>query len=241
MRGSILPVISIRDILGQPAAAELEKTLIVTEYSRHLQAFVVAHVERIVRVPWDIVHPPTASIATASTYLTALFRWEKRIVSLLDVEQILATVVTLPNPSDRIQQLERSAAILFADDSPLARKEIVRVLDAMGIRYHQASTGAEAWAKLQALAESAYADGKDVRSFLDAILLDIEMPEMDGYTLAQKIKADARFHGIPIIMHSSLSSSTNKTTGFRSGADYYVAKFDPQELSQTLRKALSHN
>ncbi|MCX7929870.1 MAG: chemotaxis protein [Chlorobi bacterium] len=239
LRGSILPVLSIRDILDHPRSSEHETTLIVTEYSRHLQAFIVAHVERIVRVPWDIVHPPTQSIASTNSYLSALFRWEEQIVSLLDVEQILAGVVELPTLTDMIEKLNGSASVLFADDSPLARKEIVRVLERMGVRYHQAATGTEAWFKLQGIAENAANDGRSTHSLLNAILLDIEMPEMDGYTLAQKIKADSRFNGIPIIMHSSLSSNTNKTTGFRAGADFYVAKFDPVELAQTIRKALS--
>ncbi|MCS7000493.1 MAG: chemotaxis protein [Candidatus Kapabacteria bacterium] len=240
LRGSILPVISLRDILDHPAAPEHERILIVAEFARHLQAFLVSRVIQIVRVPWDIVHQPNPALAEHNTYLTALFRWDNTVVSLLDVEMILSTVLGEQSSIPAIERLNQSATVFFADDSAIARKEIIRVLDSMGIRYHYASSGKEAWAKLNSLAQSATLEGTPLHSTLNAILLDIEMPEMDGYTLAQTIKADHRFAGIPIIMHSSLSSQTNRTTGFRAGADYYVAKFDPIELSQTIRAALSH-
>ena len=53
----------------------------------------------------------------------------------------------------------------------------------------------------------------------DLILLDVMMPEMDGYVLTQNIKADHRFEGIPVVMHSSLSSEANRDMGKRVGVD----------------------
>lgn len=55
---------------------------------------------------------------------------------------------------------------------------------------------------------------------IQVILTDAEMPEMDGYVLTQKIKADRRFDGIPVVMHSSLSSDANRAMGRRVGGDY---------------------
>lgn len=60
------------------------------------------------------------------------------------------------------------------------------------------------------------------------------MPEMDGYVLTMKIKQDARFKDIPVVMHSSLSAATSVAMGKRIGADSYVAKLDPLELSRSL-------
>ncbi len=70
------------------------------------------------------------------------------------------------------------------------------------------------------------------------ILVDAEMPEMDGYVLTKNIKADPRFQGIPVIMHSSLSSEANKAMGRTVGVDGYVAKFDAEVLADTLRPLL---
>ena len=60
------------------------------------------------------------------------------------------------------------------------------------------------------------------------------MPEMDGYVLTRLIKGDRRFNGIPVVMHSSLSSNANRAMGASVGVDAYVAKFDPKILADTL-------
>jgi two-component system chemotaxis response regulator CheV len=65
------------------------------------------------------------------------------------------------------------------------------------------------------------------------------MPEMDGYMLTRKIKADQRFSGIPVIMHSSLSGSSNQQLGKSVGVDEYVSKFEPQRLADTLTRLLA--
>jgi two-component system chemotaxis response regulator CheV len=65
------------------------------------------------------------------------------------------------------------------------------------------------------------------------------MPEMDGFILTRKIKSDPRFAGIPVIMHSSLSGSSNRQLGSSMGADDYVFKFEPRLLAQALVRLLS--
>ena len=70
------------------------------------------------------------------------------------------------------------------------------------------------------------------------ILVDAEMPEMDGYVLTRNVKNDTRFDGIPVVMHSSLSSEANRSMGKSVGVDAYVAKFDAEILAETLRPYL---
>ena len=89
-----------------------------------------------------------------------------------------------------------------------------------------------------------YADsvGKPASELISLVLTDIEMPEMDGYILTKKIKSDPRFAGIPVIMHSSLSGMSNQQLGKSVGVDEYVAKFEPQKLSEALaRRILGEN
>ena len=74
---------------------------------------------------------------------------------------------------------------------------------------------------------------------ISLILVDAEMPEMDGYVLTRNIKGDQRFDGIPVVMHSSLSSEANRSMGKAVGVDAYVAKFDAEILAETLRPYLS--
>jgi two-component system chemotaxis response regulator CheV len=93
----------------------------------------------------------------------------------------------------------------------------------------------EAWTRLQGIAAHALQSGTAIRDEIRLILVDAEMPEMDGYVLTKNIKSDKRFEGVPVVMHSSLSSEANRAMGKSVGVDAYVAKFDAEALADTLR------
>ncbi len=199
LRGSIIPVISLaRFIRLEGAPPGIGETMIVTEFSRHTQGFLVQDVDRIIRVDWDKVKPPENMLAGQDGMITAI------------------------------------TEVFFADDSTVARKEIVSVLDKLGVKYIQANDGLEAWDKLSNMANRASSERSSMRKHVQLILVDAEMPEMDGYVLTRNIKSDSRFEGIPVVMHSSLSSDANRTMGQKVGVDAYVAKFDPAVLADTL-------
>jgi len=242
LRGNIIPVISLAKFINIEGAPENSgQTMIVTEFSRHTQGFLVHDVDRIIRVDWDKVKPPTSMLTGSEAMITAITELpDGKLVSILDVEQILAQALgedEIP-PLDKVSS-EREHMVFFADDSMVARKEIMKVLEAMGIKYQQATNGMEAWEKLQALAARCQHDGSSLKDQISLILADAEMPEMDGYVLTKQIKSDRRFDGIPVIMHSSLSSEANRAMGQSVGADNYVAKFDPAVLADTLRPFLN--
>jgi two-component system chemotaxis response regulator CheV len=235
LRGSIIPVISLAHFLGVSAAAVPCETMMVTEFNRHTQGFLVAGVDRILQVEWDKVRAPDALLAGAGDMVTSITEAPGgRIVSILDVEQIIAAVFGEPVIPD-LAPVRDAGTVFFADDSMVARKEIIQVLDKLGVPHQHANNGAEAWERLKAIAARAQADGESVRERVRLILTDAEMPEMDGYVLTRQIKGDARFTGVPVVMHSSLSSQANRAMGRSVGVDGYVAKFDPAELAETLR------
>ena len=122
----------------------------------------------------------------------------------------------------------------YADDSGIARKKIQEVFDHLGVKSQFSENGREAWERLQQMAQAAAVAGVPLSDQLKVILTDAEMPEMDGYVLTRLIKADPRFQGIPVVMHSSLSSQANRAMGEAVGVDGYVAKFDPQNLVETI-------
>jgi two-component system chemotaxis response regulator CheV len=124
--------------------------------------------------------------------------------------------------------------VFFVDDSALARKKITQVLEQMGVPFQQAINGREAWERLQALANQAQAEGAALHTRLGMVLADAEMPEMDGYVLTRHIRSDMRFAGIPVLMHSSLSSVANKKLGQQVGVDGYIAKFNFSELANAI-------
>jgi two-component system chemotaxis response regulator CheV len=135
-------------------------------------------------------------------------------------------------------EIAPGSIILAADDSAVARAQIERVLQALGLPYVMTKTGKEAWEKLQMLANEAKSEGKDVRSKVAAILTDLEMPEMDGFTLTRRVKDDAHFRQIPVVIHSSLTGQANEDHARKVGAEGYVAKFVADDLAAVLRKTI---
>ncbi len=71
------------------------------------------------------------------------------------------------------------------------------------------------------------------------MLTDLEMPEMDGFTLTRMIKSDDELRAIPVVIHSSLSGSANEQHVKKVGANGYVAKFAAAELADAMRHALA--
>ena len=162
------------------------------------------------------------------------------LVSILDVEQILATEFG-EAITGKIEKIEKGheKCVFSVDDSAVARKKILQVLEKMGVKNIQAHNGLEAWQRLKALADSAQHAKVNLHTLIQVILVDAEMPEMDGYVLTRHIKSDRRFDNVPVVMHSSLSSEANRATGKRVGVDFYVAKFDSNMLSDALRPLLT--
>ncbi|MEO8626880.1 MAG: chemotaxis protein [Betaproteobacteria bacterium] len=240
LRGNIIPVISLSQFVGiENPNNSVGSAMMVTEYSRRTQGFLVESVDRIVRVDWEKVRSPETILTSGESLITAVTELPGgHLVSILDVEQILANAFgEVPIP-----ELEPVAAsdgtVFFVDDSLVARKEIAQVLDRLHVKYHQANNGQEAWDRLQGIAQRAVQDQQPLRELLSLILVDAEMPEMDGYVLTRHVKSDRRFDGVPVVMHSSLSSEANRAMGKSVGVDAYVAKFNPQVLADTLRPLL---
>lgn len=242
LRGHIIPVLTLSRFLGlEGDATGTQNTMMVAEYSRHILGFLVHDVDRIIRVDWNKVRPADGMLAGNKDMITAITELpDGKLVSLLDVEQILASafgedVVGNVDKVERGQEL----CVFFADDSTVARRKISEVLDKMGVKHMQANNGLEAWERLQGLADAAQNSGVSLQEQIQVVLVDAEMPEMDGYVLTQNIKQDKRFDNIPVVMHSSLSSEANRDMGKRVGVDYYVPKFDTAMLVNTLRPLLA--
>ncbi|GBG00745.1 chemotaxis protein CheW [Azospira sp. I13] len=238
LRGNVIPVLSLASFLelDNPPSG-LGKTMMVAEYSKRTLGFLVHEVDRIIRVDWERVKAPETVLAANQGLITAVIELEGgHLVSILDVEQILANAfgeaVIIDIAPARV---EEEVSIFFVDDSIVARKKISEVLDKLGVKHKHATNGMEAWTRLQAIAAHAQQMGKSLRDEIRLILVDAEMPEMDGYVLTKNVKGDPRFDGVPVVMHSSLSSEANRAMGKAVGVDSYVAKFDAEVLADTLR------
>ncbi len=253
IRGIMVPVVGLKRSLGlsgeiqedTEGAINSHPYLIVSEYNGSLQGFLVAGVDRIIRFSWSAIKTPPAIVREnnkgAVTAVTMLD--DGRMVLILDVEKVLNDIC--PRSDDEVfagvvpTPALRSKCMLFADDSSVARTQIRKALDRLEMSYIMATTGGEAWSKLQALAEQATAEGKERVDQIQCILSDIEMPEMDGFTLTKHIRADPRLAHLPVMLHSSLTGACNMEKGKAVGATDYITKFDAKMLGAKLSFYLS--
>ncbi len=245
LRGSMVPVINLQKYCGVDAD-EGPKILMITEYNKNVQGFLVHSVDNIERLDWDEVKAPPAMLTSRlGGLVTAVAELvNKQLVMIMDVEKVLADTAALYDADslyDGIKKHDKSEhiTVLFADDSVVARDQIQNTLERMGFNFIISKNGAEAWERLKEIADKAGATGREISEYVNMILTDVEMPEMDGYVLTRKIKADPRFKDIPVIMHSSLTAEANQALGKGVGADAYVPKFQPAELSAMLEKMLN--
>ncbi|MFA7669539.1 MAG: chemotaxis protein [Burkholderiaceae bacterium] len=247
VRGKIIPVIDLPAVVGCTPKTGLN-ILLITEYARSVQAFAVESVEDIVRLDWNQVL--TAETGISGGYTTSLARLDadnqdsSRLALILDVEQILFDFI----PGDRSGQVDDmknkrfkfkpGAVAVVADDSKVARTLLEQGLTAMEIPFTMHVTGLEAWNKVKELASEAQAEQRPLSDKISFVLTDLEMPEMDGFTLTRNIRSTDFLKHIPVIIHSSLSGNANEEHVNKVGANAYVAKFEVNELATAIQESL---
>ncbi|KAF2955200.1 response regulator [Marinitoga sp. 38H-ov] len=117
--------------------------------------------------------------------------------------------------------------ILIIDDSKMTRSYHASILKAAGFEVIEAEDGAKALDVLYR------------EEGIDLILTDLNMPNLDGYTMIKKIREDENYKDIPIIIVTTLDKSTNKMKGFEVGANFYIVKpSDPESLIESVKIAL---
>ncbi|MEI2267008.1 chemotaxis protein [Erwinia sp. CGal63] len=244
IRGQFIPVIDLPAVAGCTPETGLN-LLLVTEYARSTQAFAVESVDDIVRLNWSQIHTAESGISSRNiTSIACLDDKTNSMAMVLDVEQILHDVI--PSVRDVKQEdvklkafnIKPGSVAIVAEDSKVARQMLAQGLEVMGIPAVMHTTGKEAWDKIKLMAQQAMAEGVSIHDKIAMVLTDLEMPEMDGFTLTRNIKSDSGLKNIPVVIHSSLSGSANEDHVRKVGANGYVAKFEINELSAVIHKVL---
>ena len=232
LRGQTLPVIDLSQAIGmRPLVPDERSTIIVTEYNRSVQAFLVGGVDRILNLNWESIMPPPGS-AGRQHYLTAITKVDEQIVEIIDVEKVLAEIVPMSTrvSADRLDnpllQMAIGREVLLVDDSSVALTQLRETLSQLGMRMHVAGDGLKALKMLKAWADS----GVDMTEKLLMIFTDAEMPEMDGYRLTTEIRNDPRLRDLYVVLHTSLSGSFNDAMVKKVGCDNFLSKFHPDKL-----------
>ncbi|MGV8864386.1 MAG: chemotaxis protein CheV [Pseudomonas sp.] len=234
IRGATIPIIDLGMATGAKALERgvNDTFVIITEYNTKIQGFLVHSVERIVNMNWEEIHPPPKGTGR-DHYLTAVTRVDNQLVEIIDVEKILAEVaptsesISVGVVDEETQAKALTLRVLTVDDSSVARKQVTRCLQTVGVEVVALNDGRQALDYLQRMVE----EGKKPEEEFLMMISDIEMPEMDGYTLTSAIRNDPRMQKIHIILHTSLSGVFNQAMVKKVGADDFLAKFRPDELA----------
>jgi two-component system chemotaxis sensor kinase CheA len=150
--------------------------------------------------------------------------YEDKIILILNLYELLQ----LADPqhySANIYKSQEAKTILLVEDTPFFMKMEKEYLETIGYEVIQAVNGKVALELME-------------NNRVDLVISDIQMPEMDGFELAKKIKEDIRFKDLPIIAVTSMSGEEAKAKAYESGFDFYELKLDRDRLLETVHKAL---
>ncbi len=246
LRSRVIPLVNLSQWLGKSMTPDENSKVIVTEFNSVTNAFLVSGVERIHRISWEQVEPPSEQLTQYSSgSITGVVKFEKRIILILDMERIIAEL----NPglalrvdetkADEVLDADHPIHVLIADDSTMIRRTMGRGLEKAGFQVTRTISGKMAWDKLLEFKAQAAAEGKPVTDVVNIVISDIEMPSMDGHNLTRRIKEDPELKVLPVILFSSLITERLRHKGESVGADEQISKPDISTLVNTTKRLLN--
>lgn len=247
LRGVVIPVVNLAKWMGVAAPERNAKNtrVIISEFNNILIGFVVHEAKRIRRINWKDIEPASFAAGEGAldrSKITGVTRIEDdRVLLILDLETVVQEL-GLYQPVTDTESLHNKYAfegfVLLLDDSATARKIVKDALEHMGFQVVEATDGQEGLTRLEEL-HKAYGDKLD--SHLKLIVSDVEMPLMDGFHFAAKVKDDKRFYKIPVVFNSSISDHFSQTRGMDAGGEAYLVKFDSNTFyDEVARVVRSH-
>ncbi len=236
LRNEVITVIDLAQILGKTCDSLVPQLVVVLEFNNIKVGILVHSVSRIYRISWETVEPPVKMINDSHT--TAVVKMQDRIILILDFEKIVAELsgqeALYQIGDDQIVgelAIDRGKRrILVADDSRFIRNKLCSSLRIAGYNVEEAEDGEEAWNMINAMHERCSMAGTPLKSELDMLITDVEMPRMDGLHLTARVRNDQFLKELPVLIFSSLASEDNKRKWRDLGANDIVTKPDLPNL-----------
>ena len=246
LRGIVIPIINLARwmrVVEPPGITSAQ--VIVTEFSSIRLGFLVHQSVQIRRVSWKSIVPinlPASAGKRDSSVVGTIKLTDGpdsgRVLLILDFESIVEEMGLYSRQEHDLDSLRKreptGKLVLVVDDSGVARNMLSKALDKDGFGVVLARNGEEGLVMLEQMWKKGSAD-------VAAIISDVEMPVMDGYSFVKKIKEHPEWRTIPIIMNSSMSGTENMRKGRELGIDEYVVKFEPQKFLDALRASLDRH
>ena len=248
LRGVVIPVVDLAKWMGikVPENANIQPRVIIAEFNNVLIGFVVHEAKRIRRINWSDIEPASFTSGHGvldKSKITGVTRIENNeVLLILDLESVVEELGFYQPEVDADIQIDKfSGMALILDDSAIARKIVKEAMNKMGFTVVEAKDGREGLEKLE---EMYNIYGDDIKEELKIIISDVEMPLMDGFHFAAKVKDDPRFSDIPIVFNSSISDHFSEQRGKDAGGEGYLVKFDANkfytEVAKIVRSHIKH-
>lgn len=241
IRGELIPVINLAKWLNIKEPQGIKKYLIFMEFLRQRVGVIIHKANRMRRISWQDIKPaPQILNDKLNGRITGVVEIEDGLLLILDFEGILNDMNLLQifhpiTEKDKVE-VKRPYRILLVEDSPVARKIITDILTSAGHDVIAVENGKQAWDTLNGMFNEAKEQGKSIRDYIDLVITDIEMPEMDGLTLTRLIKETPGFLNLPVIINTTLSDDANREKAKMVGADNYLVKFDAKHLLELVER-----
>lgn len=242
IRGKLIPVMSLARWMGVEEPVERKKFLLHLEFLRENVGVIVHNAKRIRRISWkDIKKAPDTLNDRMGGRITGVVDIEDGLLIILDFEGILNDINLLKvfhevEAAQEAGKTEEVFTVLIAEDSPVARKIIIDILESAGHKVISTEDGQRAWEVLNEYLAEAQNKGVPITDLIQLVITDIEMPNMDGLTLTKKIKETVGLMGLPVVVNTTLSDDSNRQRAFRVNADGFIVKFDAVELLEMVNK-----
>lgn len=246
LRGVVIPVINLAKWMNiiEPKEMQLKPRIIIAEFSNIMIGFIVHEAKRIRRISATDIRGSDFSTNTGGfdkSQITGIAKIENdEVLLILDLERIVEEL-GIYSPKIDIEEKEikkMTGVAVVLDDSSTARKLVRDALEKMGFKVAEAKDGVDGLNRMNELYET-YKD--DIANQVKVIISDVEMPQMDGFHFASRVKEDPRFKGIPIIFNSSLSNEFSALKGKDVGGDAYLTKFDANIFYKEVSRVVESN
>jgi two-component system chemotaxis response regulator CheV len=243
-RGKSIPVIDLRQAIMLNNTCDYQPhNVIITEYNRSVQGFLIGQIMNIVNTSWTDIQPPPSSVGK-NHYLTAITKVkidkEEALVEIIDVEKVLSEIVHYDTSISEdvldsdIQMQLKGKKVLVVDDSSTARAQVRDTLVQLGVEVLEEKNGLHALKRLKGWAD----EGKSINDEIVMMFTDAEMPEMDGYRLTAEVRDDPRMSDLFIALNTSLSGSFNEAMVKKVGCNRLISKFQPDLLVEVLQERM---
>ncbi len=232
LRDEVLSLVRLSDIFG------VER---VFDNNEHAYVVVIGLAESKLGIIVDsLVGQEEIVIKSMGDYLKgiegiagATIRGDGRVTLIVDVAALMdlaknvkVDITAVSEEANKKKESPSDYYVLVVDDSKMDRNIMKKAMSPIGISVVEAGNGQEA---LNIIKSGEYS--------FDAILIDIEMPRMDGYTLASEIRKYSKYKNLPLIAVTSRTSKSDRLRGVESGMSEYITKpYSPEYLESVVRK-----